>query len=125
MSTIKAVVRASEEELVEAHKQFNKWAIDNPSLGKSSIYSRAFRHFSKRKRVITARFSTLQSKKAYAMVIATTYVANGKVYWRQHDDPGWKSTARQPPPRPRNEGAAIRVLYSKDMAAMYRYVLCK
>ena len=84
MATIKAVVGSSDEELVKAHKQFDKWIKANPQWG-TSFFSKALHHFRKRNRIITASFSTLQTQNAYAITMATTYVENNKVYWRHQN----------------------------------------
>ena len=62
MATIKAVVGSNDEELVQAHKQFEKWSTANPSLG-TSFFSKALHHFRKCKRIVTAIVSQLYKHK--------------------------------------------------------------
>ena len=72
------------------------------------------------KRAITRNCPSLSTKHKYATAMVTTYVRGKKVYWRGHEDVGWKQARRDPPPVP-NNGQPVRVFYNHNMDHVYRY----
>ena len=119
MSLIKAVVDADDEILVRAHKMFADWKRAHLHEAKTE-FGYALRHFRSCKRAITRNCPTFKSQKSYARAIVTTRVCNGKIYWKAHDDKGWKIANKTSPPVPRNNGK-MRVLFSNQRDTVYRF----
>ena len=119
MSLIKAVVDADDQMIARAHKMFADWKKKNLHQAKTE-FGYALRHFRSCARPITRNCPTFKSKMSYARAIATTRVCDGKIYWKSHNDKGWKMANKTPPPIPRN-GAKMRVLFSKQRDTIYRY----
>ena len=118
MSLIKSVVQANDEMLVAAHRDFQTWKSAN-SARKINDFHCALKHFSRCARHITKTCTTFTSGKSYARAIATTYVADKKVYWKPPGDNGWKNAEKNSPPTPRN-GAAVRVLFDCNKDVVYK-----
>ena len=93
MSLIKSVVKANDEMLVAAHRDFQTWKSAN-STRKINDFHCALKHFSRCARHITKTCTTFTSGKSYARAIATTYVVGKKVYWKPLGDNGWKNVEK-------------------------------
>ena len=124
MSCIKAVVEANDLILAKAHEQFETWRQNQlaQAKGKSkSLYRWALQHYNTCKRSITKICPQFTAPKTYARAIATTFVKGNKVFWQHSLHPCWKQADRVPPPQTRN-GAAMRVLYTSEREAQYKFV---
>ena len=122
MSKIKAICKASDQQLIAAHKAFDTWRKKNynPKFGKPMTnFGLAIRHHKTCHRAITRNCDTFDKAKAYATALVTTFVYQKKVYWQAHDHVGWSQADRQPPPQPRNN-APVRVIYDHNKDEIYR-----
>ena len=126
MSLIKCVVYANDNLLYKAHKEFANWKQQQLNSNSVSQYLAktdfgwALRHFEKCKRSITKICPTFESQKSYARGISTTQVIGKNIYWKNHDDPVWKQSRRDPPPFARN-GAPVKVLFDHEKDVLYRF----
>ena len=96
MSLIHSVALANDDKLIKAHKLFKAWK--KPRLTRwnqsKSDFHWAQAHWDcnlNSRREITRQCDTFTSKKTYARAIATTYIKDGKAYWKSGNDPDWKS----------------------------------
>ena len=116
--TSRAVVSASDEQLVKAHTEFCKWKKKNPVSGTlcATDFTFALKHYAKHH---TKNIPSFKSSKTYARAMVTTYIIGKKAYWKAREDAGWKRADLKPPPVPRN-GAPVRVFYNKNR--IYKFV---
>ena len=127
MSLINSVALANDELIINAHKLFKAWK--KPRLTRwnqnKSDFHWAQAHWGcnlTTRRAITRTCSTFTSKQSHARAIATTYIKDGQVFWKNAGDADWKRASKTAPPRPRN-GGPTRVFYDHNRDEIYRYCL--